>query len=142
MIDVTSAIMEREGKYLIAQRKKGTTFGGRWEFPGGKIKKRETPEECLHRELREEFGINSIIGNFFGESTYDYGSGKKIRLVGYFATYVSGEFVLNAHDSIKWVYPYKMEKYDFLEADRPFVKKLIGLKLIHLIMHKYAKQNI
>jgi len=126
MIDVTSAIIEREGKYLIAQRKKGTHLGGKWEFPGGGIEGDETPEECLRRELKEELGINSIISDFFGESVYDYGH-KKIKLVGYRVTYVSGDFLLNAHDEIRWVSSNELKDYDFAEADIPFVEKLINL---------------
>ena len=126
MIDVTAAIIEREGKYLIARRKKRTHLEGKWGFPGGKVKKDETPEKCLRRELGEEFGIDSIVGNLFGESVYDYGN-KEIRLISYDVIYISGDFVLNAHDKINWVYPKELGDYDFAEADKPFVKKLMNL---------------
>jgi 8-oxo-dGTP diphosphatase len=122
MIEVTAAIIEKEGKYLIARRR-GGNFDKRWEFPGGKIEKGETPEECLSRELEEELEIKVKIGNFFWESTYDYGH-KKIRLIGYSCEYVSGEFALNVHDRVKWVYPIELRDYDFLEADLPFVERL------------------
>ena len=125
MIDVTAAIIEKEGKYLIARRR-GGNFDGKWEFPGGKIEEDETPEECLTRELEEELEIKVKVGNLFGESVYNYGH-KKIRLMGYSAKYISGEFVLNAHDRIKWVYPDELKNYDFPEADLPFVDKLINL---------------
>lgn len=126
MIDVTAAIIERDGRYLIAKRKKGTHLGGKWEFPGGSVEKGETPEECLNRELREEFGIDSLVGNFFDESVCDYGN-KKIKLIGYSVKYVSGDFVLNAHDEVRWVYPNDLMDYDFAKADLPFVERLINI---------------
>ena len=49
---VTAAVIEKDGKVLIAKRHKGDRHGGRWEFPGGKIDPGETPEECLKRELK------------------------------------------------------------------------------------------
>jgi 8-oxo-dGTP diphosphatase len=125
MLDVTAAIIEREGKYLIAKRKKGK-FRGKWEFPGGKIEGRDkTPEECLRRELMEEFGIESIVKDFFGESIYNYSFGR-IRLIGYNVDHISGDFSLRDHDEIKWVSPDEMKGYDFIKADLPFVDKLIN----------------
>jgi 8-oxo-dGTP diphosphatase len=60
---VTAAILRKEGKILIAKRQSGDAFEGKWEFPGGKIEEGETPEQCLRRELFEEFGIDASIGN-------------------------------------------------------------------------------
>jgi len=59
MVVVTAAIIEKNGKILIAQRKKGTQLEYKWELPGGKLENDETPEECLERELREEFGVET-----------------------------------------------------------------------------------
>ena len=64
MTDVTAAILIRENKVLIAQRKITDNQGGKWEFPGGKIQGGESPRECLKREMREEFGINVSVGEF------------------------------------------------------------------------------
>lgn len=60
-IDVTAAILFRDSKVLIAKRKGGKHLGGKWEFPGGKVEPGETPEECLARELEEEFDIKARI---------------------------------------------------------------------------------
>ena len=59
MRQVTAAVLVRDGKVLIAQRKRGNALAGKWEFPGGKLEPGETSEACLRRELLEEFGVKS-----------------------------------------------------------------------------------
>lgn len=98
IIKVTAAIIEKNSKILIAQRKVGSNLGGRWEFPGGKLEAGETPEHCLKRELREELGIESNIGPFFCTSEFDY-KHMSINLLVYNVDYVSGEIVCNDHES-------------------------------------------
>ncbi len=124
-INVTAAIIEKGDKFLIAKRKKGKHLEGKWEFPGGKIEEQETPEICLARELQEEFGIIAEIADFVAESPFNYGD-RKIRLLGYRAKYVSGEFKLNAHDEIRWISASEFSKFDFAEADRPLIKRILG----------------
>src|SRR3989344_7255961 len=122
-IDVTAAIIEKNGKFLIARRKKGKHLEYKWEFPGGKVEQQETSEECLVRELKEEFGIIAEVSDFVTESIFDYGD-RKIRLLGYRAKYVSGKFKLNAHDKIKWIFASEFGKFDFAEADLPLIEKI------------------
>ena len=67
---VAAAIIEKDGKILIAKRKKGSSLAGKWEFPGGKIEPGESPEECLKREMKEEFDIEALAGDFFCSSKF------------------------------------------------------------------------
>ncbi|WP_417806232.1 8-oxo-dGTP diphosphatase MutT [Thioclava sp.] len=53
------ALIDTEGRILLAQRPEGKSLAGLWEFPGGKVESGETPEACLIRELREELGIET-----------------------------------------------------------------------------------
>lgn len=122
---VTAAIIEKEGKILIARRKKGWRFAGKWEFPGGKIEPCETPEECLKRELREELGIEAEIGEFFCSSLYAYPHAT-VELLVYRAFHLSGEFELHDHEEIRWVTRQQLLQYDFPEADKVIIDKLIG----------------
>jgi mutator protein MutT len=124
-IDVTAAIIEKDGKILIAQRKKGKHLEGKWEFPGGKVESGETPEECLKRELLEEFGIEVEIRDLIGNSEFDYGD-KHIRLLGYRAQHLSGEFQLHDHDDMKWIRLEEFAHYDFAPADLPLIDTLCG----------------
>jgi len=122
VINVTAAIIERDNRYLIAKRK-GKHFAGKWEFPGGKIEAGETPEVCLRRELREEFGIESLVRYFFEEGSFE-NENIRIRLLGYRVDYLSGEFQLKTHEEIRWVYPHELGHYDFAPADIPLVRRL------------------
>ena len=124
MIKVTAAIIEKDNKILIARRKEGKKLAGLWEFPGGKVDPGETPEECLRRELFEEFGIDTEINDFICSSEYTYPHGA-IELLVYKVTYISGEFHLTDHDEIKWITPQDFSEYDFAPADIPVVNKLM-----------------
>ena len=57
LLVVAAALVDADGRVLIAQRPKGKALEGLWEFPGGKIERGERPEDALIRELREELGV-------------------------------------------------------------------------------------
>jgi 8-oxo-dGTP diphosphatase len=122
MTRVTAAIIEKEGKYLIARKCVGA-LAGLWEFPGGKIEPGETPEMCLKREITEEFGIEIAVGEYLTTSFYTYPH-IAIELLGYLATYQAGNMSLTDHDQVKWVTPLEMTHYSFAPADLPLVEAL------------------
>ena len=123
MTEVTAAILIKDNKILIARRKATDSQGGKWEFPGGMIKADETPRQCLIREMKEEFGINVSVGEFFGESTYRYEHGT-IRLLAFQTSWIGGQFTLNAHADFRWVSPSQLDGFDFSAADIPLVEKV------------------
>jgi mutator protein MutT len=123
LITVTAAIIEKDGLILAARKKEGLHLGGRWEFPGGKLEGGETPEECLQRELEEEFSIRCEIGPLLGESIFDYGS-KIVRLLGYHATHTDGSFKLTDHDEIRWLSIDELSTLKWAPADIPLVLKI------------------
>ncbi len=127
MKQVTAAVIEKNGKILLAQRKQGDTLAGKWEFPGGKIEPGETPEVCLRRELREEFGVDTKIGAFICSSKFEY-KHLPVELLVYRAEHLSGEFKLHEHDRIEWVAPGELANYDLSSADIPVVGELLKLK--------------
>ena len=69
------ALIDRDGRILLAQRPEGKSMAGLWEFPGGKVESGETPETALIRELEEELGINTwescLAPLTFASHTYD-----------------------------------------------------------------------
>jgi 8-oxo-dGTP diphosphatase len=120
---VTAAILEKDGRILIAKRKKGDHLEYRWEFPGGKLESGETPKECLRRELFEEFGIEVKVGEFVCSSRYTYRHGC-IELRAFKVEYLSGRFVIHDHEEIAWALPGELGNYDFAEADIPIAKMI------------------
>lgn len=120
---VTAAIIERQGRFLIARRAPGQKHAGAWEFPGGKIEANESPEECLARELREEFSIESVIGEFFAKNLFEYPTGT-ILLRAYRVSAYSGEFHLRVHDDVRFLSPDEILLHELLPADRPIAELL------------------
>lgn len=122
-IRVTAAILMNNDRILIAQRRDIDKLAGKWEFPGGKIENSETPQQCLIREMKEEFDIEVVIGEFFAESVYHYET-ETIQLLAYHTTWKSGSFSLNAHAAIRWVPLNQMQEIEFAPADIPIAEKL------------------
>lgn len=120
---VAAAVIEKDGRILIAKRKEGWRHAGKWEFPGGTVEQNETPEACLRRELREELGIEAEVGEPYCEVTHAY-SYATIQLLVYRARHVSGEFTLVDHEEMRWVLPADLSQYEFPEADVPVVERL------------------
>jgi 8-oxo-dGTP diphosphatase len=89
MINVCAAIVVNNDKVLSAKRMKGKHLAGYWECTGSKIELGESPEQCLKRELKEEFTIKCEIGEFVAESIFDYGE-KHIRFLVYKVKHVLG----------------------------------------------------
>ena len=123
MIKVTAAIITRRGKVLIAKRKPSARLANLWEFPGGKIERGETPEQCLKRELREEFEITVRIGEYIGNSQYQYEFGT-IDLLAFKVYLIDDDFKLNDHAEIAWVSGADIAIYEFAPADMPFVEMI------------------
>lgn len=121
---VVAALIEKDGKFLIAERKKGTRLGGLWEFPGGKLEPGETHRECLKRELMEELAIQTDIGEVFSSTRFTYNY-VPIQLIVYKTRHVSGEYILHDHDAIAWVSRDEFSRYNFVPADKPVVEKLL-----------------
>ncbi len=114
---VTAAVIERGGKVLIARRKKGDRFEGRWEFPGGKIEAGESPEECLRRELREELGVEAETKELLCSVSFET-SGLSIELMAFRTSLLAGEVRCHDHDEIRWIEPESLEDFNLAEPDR------------------------
>lgn len=117
MIDVTCAIIRNEEEeILVVQRGADTDHPFKWEFPGGKIAKGETAEDCIIREIDEELSINIIICGKLIPVEYDYGI-KQIRLIPFICDTLEELPVLSEHLDYKWTTSEKLMSFDFSEAD-------------------------
>lgn len=130
---VVAAIIGRGGKYLITQRPKGKHLANKWEFPGGVVEFGEDPKEHLLIEIKEELGAETKEGvgnevhvsNLLGYSSFVYENNRHVILLafsGFLGSLVQVRKI--GVQDYKWVSPKEMRKYDFCEADLPFVKKL------------------
>jgi 8-oxo-dGTP diphosphatase len=128
MQKVVAAVLMKEGRVLLAQRKKGDRFEGLWEFPGGKLEPGETPEEGLERELSEEFGIETRVGKFLC-SVRHYSASQSFELLAYEVFHVARGFNLYDHEDISWVFLEEMEQYPLAEPDAALILKLKKLGL-------------
>lgn len=121
---VTAAVIEKEGKLLIAKRRAGDRFGLLWEFPGGKVEPGETPEQCLKRELREELDIEARTYGYLG--AYPYSSpGLTLELRAFRARIIRGHPCPREHEEIRWVFPADLKDFSFTEPDVPLVARLV-----------------
>ncbi|MDR2018469.1 MAG: (deoxy)nucleoside triphosphate pyrophosphohydrolase [Syntrophobacterales bacterium] len=122
---VIAAVIEKDGRILIAKRNRGKQHPGKWEFPGGTLEEGETNEECLKRELEEELGTIAEVGDFICSSEYRYTSDYTIKLLAYRAYVLNDSFSLNAHEEVRWVRPPDLAGYDFPEADKSIIEELV-----------------
>ena len=124
-VQVTAAIIQQEGKYLICQRAHDDSLPLMWEFPGGKLEPGETLEECIIRECQEELGVDIRICGEFGKTSYPY---KQWELVFTFfdAEIAVGTPVTTVHEQIRWVSAAELKKYTFCPADVEIVEKLVN----------------
>ena len=121
LMRVTAALVEQNGKILIARRKPGGLFGGRWEFPGGKVEPDEAPERGLERELAEEMGVQARAEELLCSFAYR-GPDLAIELLVYKAFLMSDKLCLTDHDAVRWVDPAGLDESAFADPDRAVVR--------------------
>jgi 8-oxo-dGTP diphosphatase len=123
IVKVTAAILVKDDRILIARRGPDDYLADKWEFPGGKIEIHETPEQCLKREMKEEFDIEVSVGAYLGSSIYHYDH-MSIELLAYRTYWEGGKIDLKDHDEFKWISLEQLAGFDFAPADRVFIEKL------------------
>jgi 8-oxo-dGTP diphosphatase len=122
---VTAAVVERDGKILVARRRKGLIAEGLWEFPGGKLEEGEDPRRGLERELEEELGVKARAGEQLCTVPFS-GSLKSFELVVFRTELLSDDFRMTDHDEVRWLAPAEMDEALFSKPDRPVVRLLAG----------------
>ena len=122
-IEVSAALIFRDGKLLITQRHADAHLGGLWEFPGGKREPNETFKQCLVREIREELGVEISVGALFEEISHAYPE-KSVRLKFFVCQLLSGEPQPLDCAALKWISKSELADYDFPAADARLLEKL------------------
>lgn len=122
-IEVAAAIIQQDGRYLIAKRKAGTHLGGFWEFPGGKREPGESLEACLRRELQEELGIEITAPEPFRVIRHEYPD-KTVELHFFRCSVARGEAQPLGCDEVRWVAPEELSGMAFPPADQSVIQAL------------------
>ncbi|ESW63198.1 8-oxo-dGTP diphosphatase MutT [Mesorhizobium sp. M0761] len=122
------ALVDTDGRVLLAQRPEGKQLAGLWEFPGGKVEPGETPEQCLIRELQEEIGIETDIPCLapltFASHSYD---DFHLLMPLFVCRRFRGIAQPREGQALKWVRPKQMRDYPMPPADAPLIQFLIDL---------------
>ena len=122
------ALIDTDGRVLIAERPAGRSMAGLWEFPGGKVETGETPEETLIRELKEELGIivkEACLAplTFASHSYPDF----HLLMPLYVCRRWDGIVAPQEGQALKWVRPNKLKDYPMPPADVPLISHLTSL---------------
>ena len=125
---VAVALIDGDGRVLIAQRPQGKSLAGLWEFPGGKVEAGERPEAALIRELREELGIDvteACLDPFvFASHAYET---FHLLMPLYLCRRWSGLVEAREHAALAWVRPNRLAEYPMPPADAPLIAWLCDL---------------
>ena len=129
-----AALIDRDGRVLMAQRPEGKSMAGLWEFPGGKIEPGETPETALIRELDEELGINTAASCLapLSFASHSYGASNNraafhLLMMLYVCRRWQGRPQPMEGGALKWVRPQQLRDYPMPEADIPLIAALQDL---------------
>jgi 8-oxo-dGTP diphosphatase len=126
-IVVAAGVLIERGRVLLTQRKAGGHLAGLWEFPGGKVEEAEDPREALRRELREELGIETTVGEIVDVAFHKYeDAGKAVLLLFFEATRVAGSPGPRAIDvaGFEWATATELAPSRFPPADVAVLRKV------------------
>lgn len=122
---VAVALIDADGRVLIAQRPEGKSLAGLWEFPGGKLEPGERPEQALVRELKEELNIDvaesCLAPLTFASHAYD---DFHLLMPLYVCRRWKGEVFSNEGQALKWVRAQALRDYPMPAADKPLIPHL------------------
>jgi mutator protein MutT len=123
VIVVLAAVIEQGDRFLVTRRLAGTHLSGLWEFPGGKCEPGETHEACLARELAEELGVESLIGEEI--TTVEHAYPERTVRLHFRRCRIAGEARSLLGQDIRWVTKKELGTLEFPEADRGLIELLL-----------------
>jgi 8-oxo-dGTP diphosphatase len=126
MTTVAAALITRDSKLLICQRRRDDTHPLQWEFPGGKVEPGETPTQALERELREELGIDAIVGKELFRTRHRYRDSETELVLIFFRAEVDRASDLQnlVFERFEWTDLPSLSRYRFLAADNELIALL------------------
>jgi 8-oxo-dGTP diphosphatase len=125
-IRVVAAVIEREGRYLITQRRPTAVLPLLWEFPGGRVEESETDAAALKREVRHRLAVEIEVGQLISFVSHPY-ERYVVDLYLYECRIQSGELEPLAVNAFKWVTSAEFDQYPFTPADEASMNKLLDV---------------
>lgn len=122
---VACGIIEKDGLILAAQRGPAMSLSLKWEFPGGKIREGESPEDCLRRELGEELGIKVAVLEALSPTTHRYPS-FTVTLYPMRCAIASGTLIAHEHAALAWLDSGRLGSLDWAAADLPVIAEYVA----------------
>ena len=122
-VDVVAAVIKKDNLFLIANRSFEANSSGLWEFPGGKVEKKETFVSALIREIEEELSLKIEVGDKITSIDLK-ASDKHISVHYFYALILSGQITLNVHSEFKWVKRDQLNSFEYIDGDRYVLKHL------------------
>jgi 8-oxo-dGTP diphosphatase len=119
---VTAAVIERDGRLLVARRLEGSHMGGFWEFPGGKCEPGESAEACLAREILEELGAAAAVHEQIYRTTYAYED--RVLDLRFFRCELTTEPRPLLGQEVRWVPRHELQTLEFPPADSELIALL------------------
>jgi mutator protein MutT len=126
-IVVVAAVVERDGRFLVARRVKGTHLAGYWEFPGGKVHKGESEESALHREISEELDSGLVNVRKIFRTAHSYPE-RTVELH-FFRAELTGDPHPMLGQELRWIARDELAAMDFPPADAELIDGLIHASL-------------
>ena len=127
IIKVVAAVIKSlndKGQTIILSTQRGYgEFKDSWEFPGGKIKNGETPQEALKREIMEELDTQIKVGTLIDTIEYDY-SDFHLSMDCFWCEIVRGNLVLKEHENAKWLTKEQLHDVEWLPADIKLIESI------------------
>ncbi len=126
-IRVVAAVIAREGRYLITQRRATAVLPLLWEFPGGRVEPGETDSDALRREVLHRLGVEVNVGSLISYVSHPY-ERYTVDLHLYECTIVRGEPHERNVLAFRWVTSAEFDRYPFTPADEMSMSKLLGVE--------------
>lgn len=124
-IRVVAALVEKNGNFLITQRRAESVLPLLWEFPGGRVEEGESDQAALQREMRERLDVDVHVQEQMASTVHDY-DGYSVTLVVYRAQLLSEKLKPLRINAFHWVHSSEFCKYKFPPADQETMDKLLG----------------
>ncbi|MBR8537104.1 (deoxy)nucleoside triphosphate pyrophosphohydrolase [Carboxylicivirga sediminis] len=129
LIQVTCAIIVDNGRILAALRSRQMSQSWKWEFPGGKIDKGETAEECVIREIKEELNILITVSESLTPTIHSYPD-KTIELIPFICSIKEGTVTAVEHEKVSWFSLEELKSLNWADADLPVMEEFVKRQVV------------